>query len=101
MHAIFHAAYVIADVTDNEFLVFGYQVSGTCEPGMLVRFRPKARLGRDYVLHSIELNDMFTELEHRPFYDLVIQCGTLEETEFLYSLQIRDEDIELFFDPDR
>src|SRR5688572_24943660 len=101
MHAIFHVASVIADVTDFEFLIFAFMVSGTCEPGMLVRLRPQARLGREYVLHAIELNEIFTKLEKRPYYDLVIRCGTIEETEFLYSLGIRDEDIELFSDPER
>ena len=101
MRAVFHAKSAVANVTDYEFYVHAYYVSGTFEPGMLVRFRPKARLGRSYVLHSIKLDELFSELLKRPVYDLVIRCGTLEETEFLYSLCIRDEDIELVSDPDR
>lgn len=101
MRAVFHAKHAVADITDYQFYVHAYYVSGTFEPGMIVRFRPQARLGRSYVLHSIELDELFSELEKRPVYDLLIQCGTLEETEFLYSLCIRDEDIELVSDPDR
>ena len=101
MHAVFHALNTTADITDFEFRVLAYYVSGTFEPGMLVRFRPQTRLGRTYVLHSIELCDLFTELEHRPTYNLLIQCGTLAETEFLYDLHIEREDFELDSPADR
>ena len=79
----------------------GLSISGACEPGMLVRFRPEARLNRDYVLHSVKPDEDLTQWEKRPCYELVIECGTLEETEFLHSLRIREEDIELLTDTDR
>ena len=101
MHAIFHAINTTADVTDFEFRVLAFYVSGTFEPGMIVRFRPQTRVGRTYILHSIELSDIFTKLERRPTYNLLIQCGTLEETEFLYDLHIEREDFELVSSPDR
>lgn len=101
MHAVFHALNTTADVTDFEFHILAYYVSGTFEPGMLVTFRPQTRLGRTFILHAIELNDTFTQLEHRPTYDLLIQCGTLTETEFLYDLRIQREDFELDSPPDR
>lgn len=101
MHAIFHALSTTADVTDLEFRVLAHYVSGTFEPGMLVRFRAQTRLLRTYVLHSIELNDIFTKLEKRPTYDLRIQCGTFEETEYLHALRIQREDFELISSPDR
>jgi hypothetical protein len=101
MRAIFHALSTTADITDFEFHVLAYYVSGTFEPGMLVRFRPQTRLLRTYVLHSVVLNDTFTRLEQRPTYDLLIQCGSLEETEFLHSMHIQREDFELTSSPDR
>jgi hypothetical protein len=95
MHATFHIMTVTADVTDFEFHMLAYYVSGTFEPGMLVRFRPEARLLRTYLLHSVELDEMFSTLEHRPCYRLKIDCGTLESVEFLHDLHLKDEDIEL------
>jgi hypothetical protein len=101
MYAVFHASSTVADITDFEFHVVAYHVSGTFEPGMHVKFRPQTRLGRTWILHSIELDDLFTELEHRPTYNLLIQCSTLAETEFLYGLHIQNEDFELVSPTDR
>jgi hypothetical protein len=101
MHAVFYALSTTTNITDFEYHVLAYYVSGNFEPGMLVRFRPQMRLGRTHVLHSIALNDTFSQLEHRPTYDLLIQCGTLAETEFLYDLHIEREDFELDSSPDR
>jgi hypothetical protein len=46
MRAIFHLMPATADITDFEFLMLAYFVSGTFEPGMLVRFRPQSRFLR-------------------------------------------------------
>jgi hypothetical protein len=40
-------------------------------------------------------------LECRPTYRLVIQCGSLEETEFLHNLRIQREDFQVVSPPDR
>jgi hypothetical protein len=100
MHAVFHVMTVCADVTDFEFHILAYYMSGTFQPGMMVRFRPAARLLCTCVLHSIELNDIFSTLEHRPCYDLKIECGSLESVEFLHDLRLKDQDIELVAMPE-
>lgn len=50
MRAIFHLMPATADITDFEFLMLAYFVSGTFEPGMLVRFRPQSRFLRTDLL---------------------------------------------------
>lgn len=95
MRAIFHIMSVTADVTDFEFHMLAYYVSGTFKPGMLVRFRPQSRLLRTYLLESVEFDKTFSELEHRPYYNLKIDCGSLESVEFLHDLHVKGEDIEL------
>jgi hypothetical protein len=62
---------------------------------MLVRFRPQSRLLRTYLLESVEFERTFSELEHRPCYNLKIDCGSLESVEFLHDLHVEGEDIEL------
>jgi len=100
MRAIFHVKNAIADVTDFEFNMLAYYVSGTFEPGMEIRFRPESRLVRTYVLHSVWYNGAFSDLMHRPCYDLKIDCGSLESVEFLHGLHIDDEDVELVSMPE-
>ncbi len=100
MCAVFHARSTTADVTDFEFYIHANWISGTFEPGMLVRFRPHLRLLRSFVLHSIEPDEWFTAYEGRPVYRLLIQCGSLEATEYLYRLRIEGEDFELVMSPD-
>ena len=95
MRAVFHIMSVTADVTDFEFHMLAYYVSGTFKSGMLVCFRPQSRLLRTYLLESIELDETFSELEHRPCYNLKIGCGSLESVEFLHDLHVKGEDIEL------
>jgi hypothetical protein len=95
MRAVFHIMAVTADVTDFEFHMLAYYVSGTFKQGMLVRFRPQSRLLRTYLLESVEFDETFSELEHRPCYNLRIDCGSLESVEFLHDLQVKGEDIEL------
>jgi len=100
MRAVFHALTAIADITDYEFHVLAFYVSGSFKAGMLVRFRPQSRLGRTYILHSIESDALLSRLERRPTYRLNVKCRTREETEFLYDLGIKDEDFELVSSPD-
>jgi len=95
MRAIFHIMSVTADITDFQFHMLAYYVSGTFEPGMEVRFRPQSRLLRTYLLHSVEYEETFSMLEHRPCYQLLVDCGSLESVEFLHDLHLKDEDIEL------
>ena len=95
MRAIFHIMSVTADITDFKFLMLAYCVSGTFEPGMLVRFRPQSRLLRTDLLESVEYDETFSTLEHRPCYHLTVDCGSLDSVEFLHDLHLKDEDIEL------
>jgi len=46
------------------------------------------------------MNDTFSTLEHRPCYDLKIECGSLESVEFLHDLRLKDEDVELVSMPE-
>src|SRR2546426_10647457 len=62
----FHLMAVTADVTDFEFQILAYYVSGTFQPGMLVRFRPSARLLCTYVLHSIGPKQLQMHLRTQP-----------------------------------
>ena len=95
MRAIFHIMSVTADITDFEFHMLAYYVSGTFEPGMEVRFRPQSRLIRTDILQSVSYEETFSMLEHRPCYRLTVDCGSLESVEYLHDLHLNDEDIEL------
>ena len=74
MRAIFHIMSITADVTDFEFHMLAYYVSGRFKPGMLVRFRPQSRLLRSYLLDSVKFEQTFSEVVHRPCYNLKIDC---------------------------
>jgi hypothetical protein len=95
MRAVFHIMSVTADITDFKFHILAYYVSGTFEPGMEVRFRPQSRLVRTEILQSVEYEETFSMLEHRPYYQLIVDCRSLESVAFLHDLHLKDEDIEL------
>src|SRR5260221_281976 len=96
----FLVKHTIADITDFEFLLFGYLIEGKMAPGMFVRLRPQQRIHPDYRLHAVEIWDWFPEDEGKPYYGLTIQCSDLAETDALHALRLRDEEVEIRALPD-